>query len=459
MKMDMNMSVDTKLIQQLNLTPALIQSIEMLSLNRVELMEFIKEEVQENPLLEAQGLEDEYYESIGELSSEEDLLKWKSYAEKLGDYSYHQEYVDASKRENDLECCTLECISLYEHLMQQVPEIYSEDIKRIVLETIIEHIDDEGYFDGDAMSIAKTQGITVAEVEEHLMAIQSLDPPGIGARNLQESLLIQLNRMDIEDDLTISIIKDNLEDISRNRMQVLAKNYSTSIEKISESFEKIRSLNPRPACNFSVEGENKMFIWPDARVQKNDGKWELEFINPIEPHLSVNRTYSQYVDNDDEELAEFVKVKLRRIKWIFESLEMRRINMEKVFNAIIELQSDYLEKGPYHLKPMTLKNVGSITELHESTVSRIINGKYLETPHGVLSLKCMFASDLGGDNSSASVKHLIKDRIENEDKAKPYSDQQLSNWLKEKGISVARRTVMKYREELEIPSSQLRRRH
>lgn len=458
----MRLSYDLTLeqTQKLIMTPELRQAIELLQFNCLELKEYIAKELEENPILELSNSSEEY-ENIDKYS-EENEIDWKEYWDKYGDNSYRSE-VDKNIKEYNYESFVSYEPSLKEHLLLQLNLVPLENKEHKIGEYIIQNIDNNGYLNIKLEEIANYLKCSIEEVEIMLGIVQTFEPLGVGARSLSECLLIQVGERKNISKYIINIIEDYLEDLSYNRIQKIAKQLNIEPKKIQEASDFIRTLEPKPGRCYSGNCGNIRYITPDAEIKEIDGEFVVIVNDVTGPRLNINNYYKNMLQTGkDEHTLEFLNNKLNSAMWIIRSIEQRKATIKKVIESILKFQIEFFLKGEKSLKPLTLKDVADDIDMHESTISRATNGKYVQTPRGLFELKYFFTSGvLGseGDISSTSIKSTLKEIIDNEDAKKPLSDQKISELLEEKGISISRRTVAKYRDELNIPSSSMRRRY
>ncbi len=447
-------------VQKLVMTPELRQAIQLLQFTSQELNEYLEKQIEENPLLELENsIKD--YENIDDYVDEREEIDWKEYIGKNDDVSYRPQ-VDKNVKEYSFDNFIGYSPSLREDLFFQlnVLEISQEDRK--IGEILIENIDENGYLMTSVEQVAKDFKANPKKVENVLSIIQGFEPTGVGARNLKECLLIQIREDNNRDPKVEKIINHYLEDIAYNRLSKIAKELDMDIEEVQEVCDYIKTLEPKPGRCFN-SGEQVKYITPDATIEYIDGEYIIILNDVTGPRLNINNFYRELLrKGKDAKATEYLTKKLNSAMWIIKSIEQRRMTIYKVIESILKFQRDFFEVGEKGLKPLTLSEVAEDIEMHESTVSRATNGKYVQTPRGLYELKFFFSGGLAtncGEISSISIKSMIKDLIEKENPKKPYSDQKISDILKAKGINISRRTVAKYRDELEIPSSTVRRRY
>lgn len=460
MKLGYNLALEQ--VQKLVMTPELRQAIQLLQFTSQELSEYIKQEIEKNPMLEPINNHIEQ-ESIEEYSIGEEEFDWKEFIENYDDISYKPEF-DKDDKEYNYENIIKHTSSLKEHLLFQL-NVAGLDKREINIgRAIIENIDDNGYLVVDTKQIACDLGVAVERVENVLTVIQTFDPTGVGSRNLAECLLIQVREDKIDNPKIECIINNYLEDLAYNRLNKVSKELNMDLKEVQSIYDYIRTLEPKPGRAFGNHLSDVRYIIPDVNIEVVDGEYIISLNEITAPKLNINKHYREMIRKGlDSEASEYLKEKLAQALWIIRSIEQRRMTIYNVVKSILKFQKDFFEKGEKALKPLTLKEVADDINMHESTVSRAVNGKYMQTPRGLFELKYFFSSGLstnkGQDISSTSIKAIIKEIIEGEDPKKPLSDQNISDILKKRGIKISRRTVAKYRDEMGIPSSSIRRRY
>lgn len=459
MKLGYNLALEQ--VQKLIMTPELRQAIQLLQFNSLELNEYLKHQIEENPLLEPVNTVEEY-ENIDDYSNEREEIDWKEYIGKYDDISYKPQR-DKNLKEYSYENFVSYSPTLKDNLLFQLNVSELNDRDKKIGEILIENIDENGYLTADINQIAMDMGIKVERIENVLFTIQTFDPLGVGARNLKECLLIQARGDILKNPYVESIIKDYLEDIAQNRLLKIAKELDLDLKEVQRICDYIKTLEPKPGRCFSHNTDQVKYITPDVTIEYIDGEYIIILNDVTGPRLNINKFYKEMIrKGNDPKATEFLSEKLNSAMWIIRSIEQRRATIYNVVESILKFQRDFFEKGEKGLKPLTLKEVAEDIDMHESTVSRATNGKYVQTPRGLFELKYFFTSGLStnkGEVSSTSIKAIIKDIINGENPKKPYSDQKISDILKDKGINISRRTVAKYRDELKIPSSSMRKRY
>lgn len=460
MKLSYNLTLEQS--QKLIMTPELRQAIQLLQYNSMELNEYLNKEIQENPLLEMEPVKVEL-EDVSKDTSKDQEIDWKEYLEKYDDYSYRPQ-VDKNQNEYNVESFTSYDLTLREHLISQLTLVKLTAKEYKIGEYIIHSLNENGYLNMPIEEIALHLKVSVDEVDNILKVVQTFEPSGVGARSLAECLLIQVDAKNIKGVLIKKIINEYLSDLGHNRLSKIAKEENIDLLKVQRACDFIRTLEPKPGRSFSGNYDEVKYIVPDASIQFIDGEYVILINEVTGPKLNINNFYRNLIkEGGDKETSEYLSNKLNSAMWIIKSIEQRRQTIYKVIESILKFQLDFFKEGEQRLVPLTLKDVAEDIDMHESTISRATNGKYVQTPRGLFELKYFFStglsSSIGDDISSTSIKSIIKDIIDKEDKKKPYSDQKIADILKSKGNSISRRTVAKYRDELEIPSSTMRRRY
>lgn len=468
--MKMGFELNLTQTQKLIMTPELRQAIQILQFNSVELMEFIDKQLEVNPFLESM---DKNTETVSKEDSSVDVPKseskdeidWKEVIEKYDDISYkaYGNNVNSEERQT-FETYTSKKMSLKDHLMLQLGVSVKTQKEKRIGEFIIESLDRKGYLSCSLQDISLLLNEDVTEVERILRLVQTFDPIGVGARNLSECLMIQLKEKGIQDKNAYIIVEKHLEDIATNKIQKIAKELRITVKRVQNIFDIIKMLEPKPARGFIVDSDNIRYIVADVSIEKINGEYIIIVNDSNLPMLTISGYYKNMVNNlDDKEANKFLTDKLNSSMWLIKSIEQRRMTLYKVVESILKFQRKFFDEGNTAIKPLVLKDVAEDIGVHESTVSRATNGKYVQTPRGIFELKHFFASSLSNENdsqgvSSTSVKTQIQTLISNESTQKPLSDQKIADILGESGINISRRTVAKYRDEMRISASSMRRR-
>lgn len=460
--------------QKLTMTPELIQAIQILQFNTQELDEFVQDELMQNPVLEFDKTYDEKNRDEVSKSEEMDVkaceqadidLREKVKEAEYDDISYKQwEYSKDKDEEYSYEQFVSKEETLEDSLLLQLTfsNLKGEDLK--IGRYLVEAIDDNGYLTVTTEEAAKVFQVDTGKVEEVLDVIQTFEPSGVGARNLKECLIIQLAARGLLEDTVEYIILHHLEDLGDNKLNKVAKALGLPIGQVQMVCDLIRSLEPKPGRSFA-SGSNVKYITPDVTVEKIDGEYQVITNEYSAPRLMVSPYYTNLARSalDDMELNKYLNEKYNAAIWLIKSIEQRKQTIFNVVDAVVRHQKEFLDHGTKYLKTLTLKQVADDLGIHESTVSRAINGKYMQTPRGVFEIKYFFSSGVTGSDgegvSSNSIKSMIKEIIDGEDPKNPYSDQDMVKLLSDRGIEISRRTVAKYREGLNILSSSKRRRY
>jgi len=318
---------------------------------------------------------------------------------------------------------------------------------------------ERGYRDAAVDEIAKGMGVSAEDVEATLRIVQGFDPPGVAARSVQECLLLQLTADAEPDPVSVEIVEKHFEDLERRRYADIARTLKLSLDRIMESVEEIQGLEPKPGRRFSPSEQR--YIAPDVSIHKVGEDYVVVLNEEGIPRLRVNALYRSLLRRSGDEARQYVEQKLRSAVWLIKSVEQRQRTLRKVTQSLVKFQRDFLDRGVAHLRPLALRDVGEDIGMHESTISRVTTNKYVETPQGLFELKYFFHSGIASDSgemvSSVSVKKTIRDLVAAEDAGKPLSDQEIAQVLRGQGLTIARRTVAKYREELGILPSHQRR--
>jgi RNA polymerase sigma-54 factor len=353
--------------------------------------------------------------------------------------------------------------SLEEQLLSQLNFKKYSKLQLSIIRTLLEYLDENGYLRGDLKEIAEQRKVSTELVEDCLMIIQGLEPVGVAARNLQECLLIQMEWEYPDDELAQKIITDHFELLAEKKWKLLAKELQVSMKQIQDVFDKIQELNPKPCAKFS--SDHTHYIVPDAIIEVTSEGISVRLWESAIPKINFNESYyTQISMSGDRQVGKFLQEKFQDFQWIMKSIEQRKETLARVIMKITEKQPEFFLKGPQYLNPMTMKELAQELDVHESTISRAVREKFVQTPSGTISLKSFFSSTIqtvSDENTSSSlVKNTIARVIEKENKQTPFSDQEIVEMLKaQEGIVVSRRTVAKYRDQLGIPSSTKRKRY
>ncbi len=480
--MALDLRLQVKLSQQLVMTPQLQQAIKLLQLSRMELVDVVNQELAENPLLEeGQDTKEEREESAlteetpetFESSPEQELkgedegmgdIDWQTYLEgySLSSTDSRDSYEDLEERPS-YESLLTKHNSLYDHLMWQLSLSPFREEELVVATEIIGNLDDSGYLKS---SIEELVEITQQEpefVEAVLYKVQEFDPAGVACRDLQECLILQLERVDLDESLAADILNNCLSELEGRKYPVIAKMLKVTLEEVLAAAKLISELDPRPGRAYNEEDIH--YISPDIFVHKVGDEYVVTQNDEGLPNLRINSFYRNALSDSssvDKKAGEYIQDKMRSAVWLIKSIHQRQRTIYKVTKSIVKFQREFFDHGIEHLKPLVLRDVAEDIEMHESTVSRVTTNKYVQTPQGLFELKFFFNSGIntadGDAVASESVKSRIKEIIGSEDPKKPFSDQKIVALLKELDINIARRTVTKYREMLGLGSSTERKR-
>jgi RNA polymerase sigma-54 factor len=471
------MANETKLTlrqaHKLVMTPMLQQAIKLLPLARLDLINQINQELTENPLLEEEvvQIKEEVSESNGSAESAPDIeytkdkgeenktdIDWETYFQ---DNSYPQFPSEGYTPERPpIENTIRQKTSLREYLAWQLNLSAEDDRDRYIGTIIIGNIDDDGYMRSTAEEIAQSVNATADDVEKVLGLVQSFDPPGVGARDIKECLSLQIKNKGPISSLAALLIERFLDVLEEKNFQRISRELNVPVKDIVEAVKIIRELNPNPGNKYSPT--EIQYVTPDVIVVKTDDDYQVMLNDEGIPRLKVSPCYQEILKNKNKnEAKEYIEEKFRSAVWFIKSIEQRRQTIYKVARSIVRFQREFLDKGLAHLKPLILKDVAEDIAMHESTVSRVTTNKYIYTPQGMFELKFFFHSGINSSNgdmmSSVRVKDMIKEAVAGEAAEKPFTDQQLVEYLKNKGINIARRTVTKYRKEIRIASASKRK--
>jgi RNA polymerase sigma-54 factor len=481
-----------RLSQQLIMTPQLQQAIKLLQLSRLELVDTINQEMEENPLLEEvspdEGNEEEVHSEVEddvqsieredskaverteELTGEGDGRKefdWDNYCEDYGPVgvSYERKDADVPAWDNIIT----ESESLTEHLMWQMKlSPFSEDDIRVGSQ-IVGNLDQNGYLCATIQEISVLESVPEEFVESVLKKVQEFDPPGIAARDLQECLLIQARMLGVKNSIVEVIIKDYLKDLELKNYVHIARKLKVPLREVEIAVLLISNMEPKPGSMYSEEKVQP--IIPDVYIVKSGDEYKIILNDDGLPRLRISNFYREVMSglgshgdhNSEESGKKYIRDKVQSATWLIKSIQQRQKTIYRVAESIVKYQRDFFDRGINFLKPLVLRDVADDIEMHESTISRVVTNKYMHTPRGIFEMKYFFGSSIqrtSGENiASKSVKEEIKQLISKEDPKKPFSDCEIVDLLKEKGIDIARRTVAKYREMTGILPSSKRKKY
>ena len=476
----------TALRQDLRINPRLYQAMDLLYMPLLDLQQHLKQELLGNPFLELIESEDdpelpETQDGVEEKKETEnnDEPNWEDIL--LDDGSDSAPPRDMSEAREYVEPVPVETKDLSDHLREQMRLLDLTPRQQLLAEEFIGNIAEDGYLGATPEEIvrganqlleehaveseqdAQPQLFTIAEAEEMLRIIQKLDPPGVGARDLRECLLLQLEARNETDTLAYRLVKEAFDDLKAHRWSDLGKRFGLDAAEVQRVADELAKLDPKPGLQYSAASE--AYIIPDLVVEKIDGKYHVFLNDGGLPRLRISKTYQEIARDKKKfqgENKDFINQRLNSAHWMIQAIEQRRQTMLKVMNFIVDRQREFFEKGVEYLKPLTLREVADVINMHESTVSRVTNEKYVQTPRGLLPLKFFFSSGLatttGEDASARSIKAQIQKMVDDEDPKNPLTDQQIVEMFAQRGVRIARRTVAKYRDQLGILPARMRKR-
>lgn len=485
----MNLSLDMSLRLQQKLSFQMIQSLKLLQVNTLQLEQLLRTEMELNPILELsddldveqeteqeldENKEDEKAdkeevaektdEPLEELEAAEDKIDWEEYLDEgfeLSPRTGEEEKPDSDKWESPVVYQQ----SLIEYLENQLAEKSMPDEQKLLVQFLIGSLDSDGYLRISFENIAEVAHTSTYDVIEALNIIWNMDPAGIGARSLAECLSLQLKARKLTDSLAMRIITQAWDLFEKVKIPDIAHRLGVDMTELQQALEVIKTLNPKPG--YSISPERPAVIIPDLIVEKVDGEFIVMLNDRSIPSLRINKGYAQMIRRGStakEDIKKYVREKLNGATWLIRSIEQRKSTMIKVMYAILEKQKIFFEKGPPNLAPLKLQDIADMISMHISTVSRVTSNKYVQTPHGIYELKYFFTEAMGQDSegldlSAERIKNRIKELCSSENTSKPLSDQKLSDILGREGMTVARRTVAKYREQLKILPARMRQKY
>lgn len=471
--------------QELRMNPRLYQAMDLLYMPLLDLQQHLKQELEVNPFLEMiesdpsedgaadVEVEEPKEEADDEVDWEDILLDGFSVGGQTQQYDNREIYQPVAVETRDL----------YDYLWDQLQMLDLTDRQLLLAEELVGNVGEDGYLQAsideilsgansrrqselaeeDQSEPALTEPFTLEEVEQMLAVIQRLDPPGIGARDLRECLLLQLKDFGDQDTLTYRLVNEAFDDLVAHRWTDLAKRLGLEPKDVQEAADGLAKLDPKPGLRFS--GTDEHYVIPDLIVEKMDGEYRVFLNDGGMPRLRISPIYREIAGDKSKfkgENREFITEKLNSANWLIQAIEQRRQTMVRVMSFIVDRQREFFEKGVEYLRPLTLREVAEVLGMHESTISRVTSQKYVQTPRGVFPLKYFFSSSLGTttgeDASSRAVKAQIGKLVAEESPHKPLTDAAIVKALKNRGIQIARRTVAKYRDQLGILPARMRKR-
>lgn len=474
--MALKQQLNQKQVQKMVLAPALQQAIKMLPLTNLEIIEVIDHELSENPMLEIkeetekeeQKTQRDKKEKDSESSKDEEFFdseddkEFEAMYEQYFDNRFNSFSLE-KKEAPDYENFVSKALSLWERLDWQANMTFFDEKEKEIAHYIIGNIDEDGYLVTSLEDISHSIKAPLDKVEKVRKKIMNFDPIGVGSLSLKEALLAQLDYLEIDNPDLRKIINDHLDLLEESRYAELSRALNISLSKVKKLIEEIKKLNPKPGRKYVQE--RTQYIVPDVIVEKEDDKYTIKVNNEGIPSLKISKFYRKLISKaskDNPETYEFLKAKLKKAFWFLRSLDQRNNTIYKVAEFILDKQKDFIEKGLDYIKPLTLMELAQEIGVHESTVGRVVANKYMMTPRGVFSLKYFFHKALSGNSgeeiSTLRIKERMKKLVENEDGESPLSDVEISDILAKEDFNIARRTVAKYRKQLKIPPSHIRKR-
>ncbi len=473
-----------KLSQQLVMTPQLQQAIKLLQLSRLELVDTVQQEIEQNPVLEddfsslngeagaplAEPAPDQAVLAPSEQTSEVNLenpsnindIDWSNYANEYEPISSYRPRGDSEEMPSRLDILS-EKPNLQSHLRWQLSLTDLTDEEKEIGENILGNLSREGFLEAEISEIVEQSGYDEDDIQYVLEVIQEMDPAGVAARNVQESLLLQLERLDLKDTLPAEIIKDHLHLLETKNYIAIARATHRPVDDVVAAVSIIVGLDPHPGWAYSDEEPH--YITPDVTLQKVDDEYVILLNDDGLPKLKISSYYRDILKkqaNAPAATKEYIQDKIRSAAWLIKSIQQRQRTIYRVMESILKFQYDFFEHGVAHLKPLVLRDVAEDISMHESTISRVTSNKYVHTPQGTFELKYFFTSAIarkgGGDAlSSESIRQRIRQIVQAENADKPLSDKAIAEIFAKDNIKLARRTVAKYREQLGILSSKFRK--
>jgi len=454
------------------LAPQLQQSLLILQAPLLELRNLVQQEMETNPVLEELPNEPESPASTDTAAADQEFKEefdklakldeeWRDYMAQSSGYSARSQ-EDEEKRQFFFDSIVTQ-ETLQQHLMSQLNQQVLNANDRKTAELIIGNIDDNGFLQTTPEEMALNTGIPREDFEHMLTLIQSFYPPGVGARDLQECLLIQLKRAGKGNGLEYKIIAEHMPDLGKRRFPEIARRMGVTVEQVQKCANNIAQLEPRPGAIFAEAPKN--YVVPDVTVEKINGEYQIILNGEQIPHLRISNTYKDIMakEGNGNEVKDYIRDKIRSGKFLIKSIHQRQQTISNIAHQIVSRQREFFEHGSSQLKPMTMVQIADAVGVHETTVSRAISGKYMATPQGVYEMKYFFTpgyqTSSGESMSNTSVKEAILDLVKNEDGNAPLSDKEIVEILSKRGIPIARRTVAKYRTELNILPSNMRRKY
>lgn len=468
--------------QRLILSPQMQQAIKLLQLPLMQLQQLVRQEMLQNPVLEEVALQEEEQESsqeqeeekdeassdTDELTFEEEFKRlaeiddaWKEYFRQSKSYRRYSEEDEEKRRY--LEASIVKPESLQDNLLAQLALFTLDEKERLICESIIGNLDDNGYLNISLEDISRQLDVDEVDVQPMLSMVQTMSPVGVGARNLRECLLIQLKRLVNTDSIVYKIVDEYLGDLGKKKYRQIARKLKVTPARIQKAAEIIATLEPKPGRLFSKE--SAQYITPDIFVHKDNEDYIIIMNDDRIPHLRISNLYRNLIKGEgtEKKTKSYIREKIKSGQWLMRNIQQRQQTIHNIAGEIINKQREFFDEGLSRLKPLTMQEVADALGIHESTVSRAIASKYIQTPHGLFDMKYFFSTGIesqsGTSVSVTNIKRMIRQMIDQEDPQHPLTDIQIIGMLKEKGITIARRTVSKYRKVMKILSSSMRRKY
>jgi RNA polymerase sigma-54 factor len=466
-----------RLSQQLRMTPQLQQAIKLLQLSRMELETAVRKELDENPILD-EHIDAPEEESRAEKEHKEEMPTHQAdeqakSAERGDDFEW-ESYVDQSYKPTQGGGPSSEEIMSYENVISTTQSLYDylnwqaslhgfNEEELVIAQILIGYVDDDGYIKTPLDVVAQEEGVTVQELEEILPFVQEFDPPGVGARDLQECLLLQAKILQEDTHDLVYLIKNHIKDLEKKNYEGIAKAMNRDLNEIIEMCKIIFEMDPKPGKQFA--SNDTQYVTPDVYVYPVGDEYVVSLNEDGLPRLKISNFYKNVLKSNDANKVtqEYIQDKLKAAVWLIKAIHQRQRTIFKVTESIVRHQREFFDKGPAFIKPMILRDIAGNIGMHESTISRVTTNKYVHTPRGIFELKYFFNSGISRNNGDAmaseSVKLKIKDMISAEDPKNPLSDQKIVEIMQKEGIEIARRTVAKYRDMLQILPSSKRKKY
>jgi len=488
--MAQGLQLSQRLTQSLVLSPQLQHSLALLQAPTLELKALVEQELEQNPVLEEMAAPETELQDkpvpkddeapaeppfeaaseqgvevpVDDFQAEFDQLvqldqEWRDHFSQAN-VSVRRSPEEEEKRQFMFDSLTAGT-SLAEALMEQVRETNLTDEQRGMAELIVGNIDDYGYFKTSVEELSTATSLPGGKISEVLRIIRTFDPPGVGAGDLRECLMLQLERAGRQESLEYRIVRDFMNELGKRRIPEIARGTGQPVEEVQAALARISRLEPRPGRAFLPDDDQ--YVLPEVFVQRNGDDFVVTTNDEQIPHLRISNTYKDLMarGGNPPEVKNYIREKIRAGKFLIKSLHQRQQTILNIAREIVQRQREFMDKGLAHLKPMTMAQIAGVVGVHETTVSRAVSGKYMQTPQGIFEMRFFFTAGLhsadGADVSNASVKDMIAEIFKNEDTARPLPDQEVVSMLAAKGITIARRTVAKYRDELHILPSNLRK--